>query len=119
MKQRILIPILLSVVPFMIGSAAGGHNQNTRTIEIVASRFAFAPNEITVKKGQEVILTIHSKDANHGLVIEDLGVRTEIPKGQTGSVTLKPETSGDFDGKCAHFCGAGHGSMTFVVHVLE
>jgi len=119
MKRRTLIPMFLTVVPFLIGSAAGGRRQNIRTIEIAASRFAFEPNEITVKKGEEVILAVHSKDANHGLVIEDLGVRTEIPKGQTGSITLKPETAGDFDGKCAHFCGAGHGSMTFVVHVVE
>jgi cytochrome c oxidase subunit II len=119
MKRRIIIPMFLTAVPFLMGSAAGSHNQNTRTIEIVASRFTFEPNGITVKKGEEVILAVHSKDANHGLVIEDLGIRTEIPKGQTGNITLKPETAGDFDGKCAHFCGAGHGSMTFIVHVVE
>jgi cytochrome c oxidase subunit II len=88
-------------------------------ISITAQRFSFTPNEITVKKGEEVTLEITSKDVSHGLVIEDLGVRTEIKKGQSAEVKFTPETVGTFEGKCAHFCGKGHGSMTMTVHVVE
>jgi len=89
-------------------------------IDIVASRFSFAPNEITVKKGEPVTITVRSTDVTHGLVIEELGVRTtHIKKDQPEDVTLMPEKSGTFQGKCAHFCGKGHGSMTFTVHVIE
>jgi cytochrome c oxidase subunit 2 len=92
----------------------------TKHIEIVASRFSFAPNEITVKKGEQVTITVQSTDVTHGLVIEELGVRTNhIKKGQPEDLTLTPTTSGTFQGKCAHFCGKGHGSMTFTVHVVE
>ncbi len=90
-----------------------------RVISIEAQRFAFEPSEITVKKGQEVTLEIHSKDVSHGLVIEELGVRTEIQKGKTAEVKFDPEAAGTFEGRCAHFCGAGHGSMTLTVHVVE
>jgi cytochrome c oxidase subunit II len=89
------------------------------TIPITAQRFSFSPNEITVKKGEEVTLEITTKDVSHGLVIEDLGVRTEIKKGQSAEVKFTPETVGTFEGKCAHFCGKGHGSMTMTVHVIE
>lgn len=89
------------------------------TIPIAAQRFSFTPNEITVKKGEQVTLEITSKDVSHGLVIEDLGVRTEIKKGQSAEVKFTPETVGTFEGKCAHFCGKGHGSMTMTVHVVE
>ena len=92
--------------------------QPAKTITISAARFAFAPNEITVNRGDQVTLIIQSKDVGHGLVIEDLGVRTEVKKGQSASVTFTPETLGTFAGKCAHFCGSGHGSMTFIVHVV-
>lgn len=97
--------------------AAG--EQAKQTISITAQRFSFSPNEITVKKGQEVVLEIQTKDVSHGLVIEDLGVRTEIKKGQSTEVTFTPETVGTFEGKCAHFCGKGHGSMKLAVHVVE
>jgi cytochrome c oxidase subunit II len=89
-------------------------------IDIVASRFSFSPNEITVKKGDPVTITVRSMDVTHGLVIEELGLRTNaIKKGQPEDLTLVPETAGTFQGKCAHFCGKGHGSMTFTVHVVE
>ncbi|HEV7513240.1 MAG TPA: cupredoxin domain-containing protein [Candidatus Acidoferrum sp.] len=93
--------------------------QTPRTVEMTAQRFTFEPNEITVKKGQPVILLIKSKDVSHGLVIEDLGVRTEVKKGEATEVKFDPETTGTFEGKCAHFCGKGHGSMRMTVHVTD
>jgi cytochrome c oxidase subunit 2 len=90
-----------------------------RTIEITAQRFSFSPNEITLKKGQEVTLVIHSADVSHGLVIEDLGVKTIVKKGQSSEVKFTPSVAGTFGGKCAHFCGKGHGSMKLTVHVTE
>ena len=88
-------------------------------IKIEASKFSFSPNEITVKKGQEVKLELHSNDANHGLVIEGLGIRTEAHKGETAEVQFVAAQAGTFEGKCAHFCGKGHGSMKLTVHVVE
>ena len=35
-------------------------------IEVVASKFSFAPNEITVKKGVPVTLELISQDRHHG-----------------------------------------------------
>lgn len=93
--------------------------QTPHTISITAQRFSFSPNEITVKKGEEVRLVIQSTDVSHGLVIEDLGVKTDIKKGQSSEVKFTPTMAGTFDGKCAHFCGKGHGSMKMVVHVTE
>ena len=88
-------------------------------IEISASRFSFEPHEITVKKGDPVVLSVHSTDVTHGLLIEELGIRTEVKKGESEDLQITPETAGTFEGKCAHFCGKGHGSMTLVVHVVE
>jgi cytochrome c oxidase subunit II len=94
-------------------------DQSPRTISITAQRFFFSPNEISIKKGEPVTLVIQSTDVSHGLLIKDLGVRTEIKKGQATEVTFTPEVAGTFQGKCAHFCGRGHGSMTITVHVTE
>ena len=100
-------------------SATSGKTPSSRTIDISAHRFAFEPSEITIKKGEEVTLVIHSEDVSHGLVIKDLGVKVDVKKGETASVNLNPTVIGTFDGKCAHFCGKGHGSMKLSVHVVE
>jgi cytochrome c oxidase subunit II len=97
--------------------AAG--DQHGQSISITAQRFSFDPNEITIKKGQPVTLVIQSKDVSHGLRIEDLGVLSDIKKGQTSEVKFTPQTTGTFEGKCAHFCGKGHGSMKMTVRVIE
>src|ERR1700719_3727285 len=119
MKVNILVRTLFLWI--MLASLAGvDRAQTPRTIEMTAHRFAFEPNEITVKKGEPVILLIKSIDVIHGLVIEDLGVRTtEVKKGEATEVKFDPETAGTFEGKCAHFCGKGHGSMKMTVHVTD
>jgi cytochrome c oxidase subunit 2 len=110
---------LLALTATVLGSQPAT-TAGPKRIEIVASRFSFSPNEITVKKGDPVTITVRSMDVTHGLVIEELGLRTNaIKKGQPEDLTLVPETAGTFQGKCAHFCGKGHGSMTFTVHVVE
>jgi cytochrome c oxidase subunit II len=119
MRFTSLSTVLLMGVATLGLCPGAGPAQPANTISIEAHRFAFEPSEITVKKGQEVTLEIHSEDVSHGLVIEELGVRTEIQKGKTAEVKFDPEAIGTFEGRCAHFCGAGHGSMTLVVHVVE
>jgi cytochrome c oxidase subunit 2 len=117
MHARIFLGILLFCAIALCSLQAG--EQAPRTISITAQRFSFSPNEITLKKGEEVILVIQSMDVKHGLVIKDLGVRAEVKKGQSTEVKFTPEITGTFEGKCAHFCGKGHGSMILTVHVTE
>ena len=123
MKLKTILIISSSFAILAGYAAARTHDPKTshdpQTITIRASRFAFNPNEITVKKGEPVKVVIQSEDVSHGLVVEDLGIRTEVKKGQSATITFTPETAGTFGGKCAHFCGSGHGSMTLTVHVVE
>lgn len=119
MKVKCAAQILAAAGLFVTATAVSNQAQPAKTVEITAQRFSFEPNEITLKKGQEVTLVIRSKDVSHGLLIEDLGVRADIKKGAASEVKLTPDTVGTFEGKCAHFCGKGHGSMTLTVHVVE
>jgi cytochrome c oxidase subunit 2 len=90
-----------------------------RTIEIHARRFSFVPAEITVKKGETVKLELTSDDVPHSLLIKDLGINQAMTKGNTSDVTFTANKVGDFHGQCGRFCGSGHGSMVFTVHVTE
>jgi cytochrome c oxidase subunit II len=94
-------------------------DQSPRRIEIVAGRFSYEPDEITLKKGEPVTLVFHSKDVTHGIKIEEFKVNSEIKKGQNTEITVTPTEMGHFEGKCSHFCGKGHGSMRLHINVVE
>ena len=113
------IPVTLSLSVGLLFATFTGHADSPQTITISASKFKFEPNEITVKKGEEVTMIIQSQDVTHGLLLKDFGVKTEIKKGQSTEVKFTPQTAGSFEGKCAHFCGKGHGSMKMTIHVVE
>ena len=88
-------------------------------IEITASKFQYSPNEITLKKGQQVTLVFHSADVTHGFKLPELNIKSEIHKDKDTEITITPMQTGQFMGKCAHYCGKGHGSMTMLVHVVD
>ena len=91
----------------------------TKRVEVTASRFTFAPADITLKKGQPVTLLLKSADVAHGLRFRELNVNIKVDKGQSGEVTFTPAVSGDFVGHCSGFCGAGHGAMALTLHVVD
>jgi cytochrome c oxidase subunit II len=43
----------------------------------------------------------------------------EVKKGHPVEIPLTPTEAGHFQGKCAHFCGKGHGSMRLTINVEE
>jgi len=73
---------------------------------------------VTLKKGQPVVLVLKSMDVGHGLRVRELGVDMKVKAGGTAEITITPEKTGDFVGHCSVFCGSGHGSMTFTLHVV-
>ncbi len=119
MKKQLLSAILLlGCLPAATAPLAPAQD-TAHSIEIHAKRFSFTPSEITVQKGETVKLILTSDDVTHELVIPDLGVRQEINKGHSAELTFVASKAGDFHGMCGHFCGTGHGSMTFTVHVKD
>jgi cytochrome c oxidase subunit II len=108
---------LLIAQPYLILCA---HAQAApRRIEVSAKRFNFTPGELTLKKGEPVVLVLKSEDATHGLRIKELGIDVKVPKGQTSEVPFTPDKTGDFMGHCSNFCGSGHGSMMLTIHVVD
>ena len=88
-------------------------------IEVTAKRFTFDPGEITLKKGQPVVLVLKSADVAHGLRFKGLNVEVKVEKHGTAEVQFTPEKTGDFVGQCSVFCGSGHGSMKMMLHVVD
>jgi cytochrome c oxidase subunit 2 len=90
-----------------------------KRIEVAAKRFAYTPSEITLKKGEPVVLVLRSDDVAHGIKFKELGLDTEMHRGAIAELAFTPMQTGDFVGRCSRFCGAGHGSMTLTLHVTE
>jgi cytochrome c oxidase subunit II len=94
-------------------------SDSPRRIEVSAKRFSYSPSEITLKKGEPVVLVLTSDDVSHGLKFKELNLDTKISKGKPGEISFTPEKAGDFVGHCSVFCGSGHGSMSLTLHVTE
>lgn len=113
---------LLSIVPALLLSSSVPHpalpTQPVR-VEITAKRFTFTPDQVTLKRGQPVVIALTSADVSHGLRIRELDLNIKAGKGQTTEVSFTPTKHGDFTGQCSVFCGSGHGRMTFVLHVVD
>ena len=90
-----------------------------RRIDVSAKKFTYTPAEITVKKGESVVLILTTEDVIHGLKFKELNLNTKVDKGKPSELAFTPDKVGDFVGHCSVFCGYGHGSMTLTLHVTE
>jgi len=119
MKKKLgLIVLFSSLLLTSISIPAARAQAAPQRIEITAQKFMFKPGEITVKVGQPVTLVLKSVDVGHGLRISEVGVDMKVKAGETAEATFTPTKAGDFVGHCSVFCGSGHGSMVFTLHVV-
>ena len=122
MKSKFLIRTIL-IGCLAIGSlAVSGFSpapDAPRRIEVSVKRFGYTPAEITLKKGEPVVLVLTTQDVAHGLEFKELNLNTKVAKGKPSELAFTPDKVGDFVGHCSVFCGSGHGSMTLTLHVTE
>jgi cytochrome c oxidase subunit 2 len=104
-------------VPSMISLTRA--SDNPKVIEITAKKFEFTPNQITLKKGEPVILRVTTADRVHGFMSRPLKFDTDIAVGKATDVAVTPDTVGDFTVICDHYCGTGHGGMNMKITVVE
>jgi cytochrome c oxidase subunit 2 len=90
-----------------------------RVIEIKAKKFEFSPSEITLKKGEPVILRLTSEDRTHGFLVKPLKIDTDIVRDKVTDVPVTPELAGNYTIICDHYCGTGHGNMKMKLTVVE
>jgi cytochrome c oxidase subunit II len=90
-----------------------------KVIEITAKKYEFSPSQITLKKGEPVVLRLISSDRRHGFMSRPLKIDTDITPGKATDVTVTPVTVGNFTAICDHYCGTGHGNMKMKVAVIE
>ena len=105
--------------PFQTSSTERAPPPEKIEIDVSVKKFGYAPAEITLKKGEPVVLVLTTEDVTHGLKFKELNLNTRIEKGKPSELAFTPDHAGDFVGHCSVFCGSGHGSMTLTLHVTE
>jgi cytochrome c oxidase subunit 2 len=90
-----------------------------KVIEVSAKKYQFSPSQITLKKGEPVILRLSSTDRVHGFMSRPLKIDTDITPGKATDVAVTPASAGNFTVICDHYCGIGHGTMKMKVAVVE
>ena len=124
-RNKIVSTIILAAA-FGIALAAvapktnlAGAAVNPKVIEITAKKFQFTPSEITLKRGEPVILRLTTTDRVHGFMAKPFKIDTDIPPDKTTDVAITPETAGNFTIICDHYCGTGHSNMKMKVTVVQ
>jgi cytochrome c oxidase subunit 2 len=82
-----------------------------KVIKITGKRFDYSPGNLTLKKGQRVVLELTSADVVMGLNLPDFIVRGDMIPGKVTRVEFTPDKTGEFIFLCDIFCGSGHEEM--------
>jgi len=115
MTSRLLCAWVLAA---SVGLAAPAHGAD-RVIRVTAKRFEYAPAEITLRRGEPVVLELTSLDRDHGFRCDELGLRADVKPGEVTRVRLVPQQVGRFPFACDVFCGDGHEDMAGEIDVVE
>lgn len=114
--------LTLAVIVFMSSAWTGGFvmaQPTERVIKITAKKFEYSPKDITLKKGEPVVLEFTTLDRLHGFSCPGLGIRTDIPPGKVTQLRFTPDKVGTFPFHCDNFCGTGHEGMKGTITVTE
>ncbi len=100
--------------PDVPGSGTIGEDEipaDAVVVDMIARQFEFVPNEITVRRGDTVVLRVTSTDVDHGIAIPGYRIRELIPAGETVIIKFEADRPGLFVFYCYVACGPGHDKM--------
>jgi nitrosocyanin len=84
-------------------ASPSGQTQGTvKQFSVTGSNFKFAPNTLTVNKGDKVKITFQNTGGIHDFVIDEFKVETKrISEGQTDSVEFTADKAGSYEFYCS------------------
>jgi cytochrome c oxidase subunit 2 len=97
---------------------SGQMENGVRVIQVEAKKYAFVPEPIVVRTGEQVRLEVTSSDTKHGFAISDLKIDIKLEPGKTETVTFTAPAEGSYRIHCSVFCGLGHMGMNGHLEVL-
>jgi len=98
--------------------AAEAAAPRAKVIRISAKRFSYTPAQLTLKKGEPVILELTSRDVLMGFNLPDFNLRADMLPDKPTRVRFVPDKAGKFVFVCDVFCGSGHEQMQGTLTVV-
>jgi cytochrome c oxidase subunit II len=99
--------------------AARSATSDEQQVSMMAMKFDYWPDTVTVKRGKPVVLELTALDRIHGFSVPGLGLRTDITPGPPTILRFTPEKAGVYNLHCDNFCGDGHEDMVGRIIVTD
>jgi cytochrome c oxidase subunit 2 len=127
-----LAPALILVfiaVPTMrtIFATAGAAPEGALRVEVIGHQWWWeyryptlginAVNELHLPVRMPVQLEMTSADVIHSFWVPGLGGKRDLTQGHTSRIAFRADSTGEYRGQCAEFCGASHANMRVRVFV--
>ena len=127
-----LAPALILVfiaVPTMrtIFSTAGHAPEGALRVEVIGHQWWWeyrypalnisAYNELHIPVRTPIQLDMTSADVIHSFWVPRLGGKRDLIQGRTNRIAFRADSTGEYWGQCAEFCGASHANMRLRVFV--
>ena len=105
-----------SIVTYVAAQSA---EPKEKLIKITAKRFDYTPGNLTLKKGEPVILGFTTLDVLMGFNLPDFQLRADIVPDKVTRVRFVPDKTGTFTFLCDIFCGTKHEEMNGRITVVD
>jgi cytochrome c oxidase subunit 2 len=99
--------------------AAHEEDDGAQHVSMLAMKFDYLPDTVTVKQGKPVVLELSTLDRIHGFDAPGLGLHTDIVPGAPTILRFTPGKAGAYNLHCDNFCGDGHEGMTGRIIVTD
>jgi cytochrome c oxidase subunit 2 len=118
-RRRLLVRVAaISGLAMVTGRVVVRAQAQPRIVPVVARRFVYEPDEITLKVNEPVVFQLTTLDVVMGFSVPDFAVRATIIPGKVTAVAMTPTKVGDFTFLCDVFCGSGHENMEGTLRVV-
>ncbi|HUH84634.1 MAG TPA: cupredoxin domain-containing protein [Stellaceae bacterium] len=103
----------------VLGVVAAERGDDAQHVSMLAMKFDYLPDEVTVKKGKPVVLELSTLDRLHGFDAPSLDLHAQIQPGPPTILRFTPEKAGTYGVHCDIFCGDGHEGMAGHIIVTD
>ena len=98
----ILVAVSVAALLHSCGDDSSSPTQpKNGVVRLEAKTFRFTPNDVLLRPGESAVFEITSRDVGHTFTIDELGLDSAIPAGQTITVELTPTAEKTFTFYCA------------------